>query len=72
MTPIGLDDMKAVRMMNRMDQKYMARADQLEELLARIAEGNGQCHPCLLLIEQSGGIEPARIDNEGVPGLWYR
>lgn len=39
MVPIGLDDMKAVRLMNRVDQKYMAGADQLEELLARIAEG---------------------------------
>lgn len=39
MTPIGLDDMKAVRLMNRVDQKYMASADQLEALLARIADG---------------------------------
>ena len=39
MAPIGLDDMKAVRLMNRVDQKYMASAAQLEELLARIAEG---------------------------------
>jgi len=39
MTPIGLDDMKAVRLMNRVDQKYMACADMLEELLGRIAEG---------------------------------
>jgi len=39
MTPIGLDDMKAVRLMNRVDQKYMASADQLEELLARVADG---------------------------------
>lgn len=39
MTPIGLNDMKAVRLMNRMDQKYMASADQLEELLSRIADG---------------------------------
>lgn len=37
MTPIGLDDMKAVRLMNRVDQKYMASADQLEELLSRVA-----------------------------------
>ena len=39
MVPIGLDDMKAVRLMNRVDQKYMASADQLEALLARIADG---------------------------------
>ncbi|MBQ8703763.1 MAG: polyphosphate polymerase domain-containing protein [Bacteroidales bacterium] len=39
MQPIGLDDMKAVRLMNRVDQKYMASADRLEELLSRIAEG---------------------------------
>lgn len=39
MTPIGLDDMKAVRLMNRVDQKYMASADLLEELLSRIADG---------------------------------
>lgn len=39
MTPIGLDDMKAVRLMNRVDQKYMASADQLEELFSRVADG---------------------------------
>lgn len=39
MTPIGLDDMKAVRLMNRVDQKYMASANVLEELLSRIADG---------------------------------
>ena len=38
MTPIGLDDMKAVRLMNRVDQKYMASCNQLEALLERIAE----------------------------------
>ncbi|MBR1549719.1 MAG: polyphosphate polymerase domain-containing protein [Bacteroidales bacterium] len=38
MAPIGLEDMKAVRLMNRMDQKYMAPASLLEELLARITE----------------------------------
>lgn len=37
MSPIGLDDMKAVRLMNRVDQKYMASADELEELLERVA-----------------------------------
>jgi len=39
MTPIGLDDMKAVRLMNRVDQKYMAPARLLDELLGRIADG---------------------------------
>ena len=39
MQPIGLDDMKAVRLMNRVDQKYMASSNQLEELLSRIADG---------------------------------
>lgn len=39
MQPIGLDDMKAVRLMNRVDQKYMASADMLEALLERIADG---------------------------------
>ena len=39
MQPIGLDDMKAVRLMNRVDQKYMAPASLLDELLARIADG---------------------------------
>ena len=39
MESIGLEDMKAVRLMNRMDQKYMASADQLEELLGRVADG---------------------------------
>lgn len=38
MQPIGLDDMKAVRLMNRMDQKYLASADLLEDLLSRIAD----------------------------------
>ncbi len=37
MAPIGLDDMKAVRLMNRVDQKYMASFCQLEELLERVA-----------------------------------
>ena len=37
MPPIGLDDMKAVRLMNRMDRKYMASSDLLEHLLDRIA-----------------------------------
>lgn len=37
MAPIGLDDMKAVRLMNRMDQKYIAPAVLLEPLLQRIA-----------------------------------
>ena len=39
MQPIGLDDMKAVKLMSRVDQKYMAPASQLEELLERIADG---------------------------------
>lgn len=39
MPPIGLDDMKAVRLMNRTDRKYMASASQLEELLSRVADG---------------------------------
>ena len=39
MQPIGLGDMKAVRLMNRVDQKYMASSNQLEELLSRIADG---------------------------------
>lgn len=38
MQPIGLDDMKGVRLMNRMDQKYLASADLLEDLLSRIAD----------------------------------
>ena len=38
MTSIGLDDMKAVRLMNRVDQKYMAPASLLDELLERIAD----------------------------------
>ena len=39
MAPIGLDDMKAVRLMNRVDQKYMASADMLVPLLELIAGG---------------------------------
>lgn len=39
MVPIGLDDMKSVRLMNRVDQKYMAPAALLDELLERIADG---------------------------------
>lgn len=39
MQPIGLDDMKAVRLMNRMDRKYIAPAARLDELLSLIADG---------------------------------
>lgn len=39
MQPIGLDEMKSVRLMNRMDQKYMASIDQLVPLLENIADG---------------------------------
>jgi len=39
MTPIGLDDMKSVRLMNRIDHKYMTSASRLEELLSRISDG---------------------------------
>ena len=39
MEPIGLEDMKAVRLMNRVDQKYMASVDVLEDLLVRVASG---------------------------------
>jgi len=39
MQPIGLDDMKAVRLMNRVDQKYMAPSALLDELLTRVANG---------------------------------
>lgn len=38
MEPIGLDDMKAVRLMNRVDQKYIAPDTALEPLLERIAD----------------------------------
>lgn len=38
MAPIGLDDMKAVRLMNRVDQKYIAPATALEPLLEHIAD----------------------------------
>ncbi len=38
MQPIGLDDMKAVRLMNRVDQKYLAPACRLAELLERVGE----------------------------------
>ena len=38
MQPIGLDDMKAVRLMNRVDQKYMASVGQLDELLNRVSQ----------------------------------
>ena len=38
MQTIGLDDMKAVRLMNRVDQKYMASADILDDLLSRVAD----------------------------------
>lgn len=39
MTPIGLEEMKAVRLMNRVDQKYIAPAALLEPLLERVADG---------------------------------
>lgn len=38
MSPIGLDDMKSVRLMNRIDHKYMTSAARLEELLSRIID----------------------------------
>lgn len=38
MSPIGLDDMKSVRLMNRIDHKYMTSAARLEELLSRISD----------------------------------
>lgn len=38
MESIGLDDMKAVRLMNRFDQKYMASTDLLEPLLQQVAQ----------------------------------
>ncbi len=39
MDTIVLDDMKSVRLMNRVDQKYMACVDQLEPLLELVADG---------------------------------
>lgn len=36
--PIGLEEMKAVRLMNRIDQKYMMSVDRLPELLGNIVE----------------------------------
>ncbi len=39
MEAIGLEAMKAVRLMNRVDQKYIVPAHQLEELLGRVAGG---------------------------------
>lgn len=36
MEPIGLDEMKAVRLMNRVDRKYMAPAAELERLLCMV------------------------------------
>ena len=35
--PIGLEEMKAVRLMNRIDQKYMTSVDRLPQLLSSIA-----------------------------------
>ena len=37
MAPIGLDDMRAVHLMNRVDQKYLAPTGMLEDILERIA-----------------------------------
>ena len=37
MEPIGLDQMKSVRLMNRVDQKYIAPSARLYELLERVA-----------------------------------
>ena len=39
MPSIGLDEMKAVRFMDRIDHKYMASVSRLEELLLRIKDG---------------------------------
>lgn len=38
MQPIGLEQMNAVRLMNRVDQKYIACVDQLETLLGKVAD----------------------------------
>ena len=38
MEPIALEAAKTVRLTNRMDNKYVASADRLEELLERVAE----------------------------------
>lgn len=37
MDPISLDEMKGVRLMNRVDEKYIMNRPQLEQLLERIA-----------------------------------
>lgn len=62
MAPIGLEEMKAVRLMNRMDQKYMASASQLEELLDRVAEGYyvQASPPAPLLGGEGGRVAPYR------------
>ena len=38
MGAIGLEEAKAVRLMNRMERKYVASADRLDELLERVAD----------------------------------
>ena len=39
MEAIGLEEAKAVRLMNRVDRKYLASADVMEELLGRVTDG---------------------------------
>lgn len=38
MEAVGLEEMKAVRLLNRVEQKYMAPENRLEELLERVAD----------------------------------
>ena len=63
MQPIGLDDMKAVRLMNRVDQKYIASAAVLGDLLAAVADG--------YYVQQIAGnpIAPYRTLYFDTPGL---
>ena len=56
MQPIGLDEMKSVRLMNRVDQKYMASVDRLEELLERVADG--------YYVQRIQSAQPCRDDSE--------
>ena len=39
MEAIGLEEAKVVRLMNRVDRKYLASADVMEELLGRVTDG---------------------------------
>jgi hypothetical protein len=55
MEPIDLEQMRAVKLMNRVDTKYVASEDQIMEFLGRVAE-------CGYKVQVIDGVRAARYD----------